>query len=107
MCFIDIQILLNYLNVYDEELREKSPCFRAICLPGMTEAYKLHVFIHLDPESELRTVFVCEGNTGALRAELEKAIEAILYEFRRRKLFEVIDQCEADMFSRISKSEAI
>jgi hypothetical protein len=95
--------LLNYLNVNDEELREKSPCFRALCLPGMNDTFKLHVFIHINSESGLRTVFVCEGNSAQLKAELEKATEAILYEFKRRKIFEVIEQCEGDMFSRISK----
>ena len=37
----DISLLINYLSANEERLAKKGPCFEALCLPGMTESFKL------------------------------------------------------------------
>lgn len=94
---------MNYINVNEDELLERTPCFEQICLPGMTESYKLHVFIHIDKETYLRTVMVCDQNSDTLKKELMQATSNIHREFTRHQIHDAIDTCESDMFSRISK----
>ena len=62
-CMSDIQIILNYIITNDERLQDTSPVFEAICLPGMTEAFKLHIFIFIEEDSNMRFVYVCEENS--------------------------------------------
>lgn len=100
---LDIAVLFNYLNANEELLRETSPLFEALCLPGMTETYKLHVYIHIDEETNLRTVFVCEEASEELKKELSNFTNEYLGQFRKEDILEAIDACESDMFSRISK----
>jgi hypothetical protein len=74
-----------------------------MCLPGMTEQFKLHIFIYVDPDTNLRFCFVCEDATETLRRELHSFALGIMQEFTRKKLLDAIEVCETDMFSRISK----
>ena len=99
----DIQIILNYIITNDERLQDTSPVFEAICLPGMTEAFKLHVFIYIEEESNLRFVYVCEENTKELMEELRVSVESTIRELKGQKLIDAIEMCETDMFSKISK----
>ena len=100
----DIQILHNYIITNDERLQDTSPVFETICLPGMTEAFKLHVFIYIEEESNLRFVYVCEDNSKGLMEELRLSVEGIIRELKAQKLIDAIEMCESDMFSKISKT---
>ena len=40
----DVNVLLNFVKTNQDSLRLLQPCFEEICLPGMTEEYKLPVF---------------------------------------------------------------
>jgi hypothetical protein len=40
----DINVILNFMKTNQVALRCMQPCFEEICLPGMTEEYKLPVF---------------------------------------------------------------
>lgn len=72
----------------------------------MSELFKLHLFIYVDPETNLRIIYVCEDNSPALKEELERSCKAIFTELEKRKLLEAIEMCESDMFSRISKLDS-
>ena len=96
-------MLLNYFNVHDDDLRDRSPAFEQICLPGMSEAFKLHVFLHIDDETNLRFAFVCEENNQQIKKELHGFCLSLLKDFKMKKIPEAIDISESDMFSRISK----
>jgi hypothetical protein len=69
----------------------------------MTEAYKLHIFIYIEEESNLRFVYVCEDDSKELMEELRTSIESIIRELKAQKLIDAIEVCESDMFSKISK----
>lgn len=40
----DINVILNFMKTNETALQRLQPCFEEICLPGMTEEYKLPVF---------------------------------------------------------------
>lgn len=69
----------------------------------MTESYKLHVFICIEQESNLRFIFVCEDNSEALMQELHGSVLNMVDEFKKQGLLEAMELCESDMFSKISK----
>jgi len=55
----------------------------------MTEAYKLQIFLHIDEETNLRTVFVCdpeafekESTDSAAFLEIHRFTERYLDEFK-------------------------
>ena len=87
----------------DERLQDSSPVFETLCLPGMTESFKLHVFIYIEEESNLRFIYVCEEGPKELMEELRVSVEATIRELKAQKLIDAIELCESDMFSKISK----
>lgn len=50
----DVNAILNFIKTNQEPLRRLQPCFEEICLPGMTEEYKLPIFFKYD-EKRLKT----------------------------------------------------
>lgn len=40
----DINVIINFMKTNQSHLRRLQPCFEEICLPGMTDEYKLPVF---------------------------------------------------------------
>ena len=96
-------MLFNYIDANFDELLEHSPSFRTLCLPGMTESFKLHVFFFIDEETNLRYVFVCEDNSEALQDELHGCVVKMMEDFGKKKVPQAIDVSESDMFSRLSK----
>ena len=69
----------------------------------MTESYKLRVFICIEPDSNLRFIFVCEDNSESLKQELHGSVLNMIDEFKKQGLLEAMELCESDMFSKISK----
>jgi hypothetical protein len=69
----------------------------------MTESYKLHVFICIESDSNLRFIFVCEDNSESLMQELHGSVLNMVDEFKKQGLLEAMELCESDMFSKISK----
>ena len=64
--------MFNYINTNEDYLIDNSPVFETMCLPGMTEQFKLYIYIHIDPESNIRFIFVCEENSKAKKEMLDK-----------------------------------
>ena len=60
---LDISLLLNYILTNDDYLQTSSPVFTTLCLPGMSESFKLHIYIYVEEESNLRFVYVCDDNS--------------------------------------------
>ena len=48
-----------------------------MCLPGMTEDYRLQVYFRTDQNSNLKIAFVCEDETPTLRNELDETTSSI------------------------------
>ena len=41
---VDINLMLQYSIEHDEKLRKSAPLFFDMCVPGLTEDYKMKVF---------------------------------------------------------------
>ncbi len=48
----------------------------------MTEGFKLHVFIYIEEESNLRFIYVCEDNPKELMEELKTSVENTIRELK-------------------------
>jgi hypothetical protein len=59
----------------------------------MTETYKLHVFICIEPDSNLRFIFVCDGNIESLKQELHGSVLNMIDEFKKQGLLEAMELC--------------
>ena len=42
----DINVLLNFLAEHNSKLRRRAPCFFNVCVPGLSEGFKMSVFFH-------------------------------------------------------------
>lgn len=56
LIYVDINMILNYVNTNHHKLKLQGATFIHICLPGMTEENKLNLFIRMDSESVARIV---------------------------------------------------
>jgi hypothetical protein len=78
--------LLNYVTNNQQRLKDKSPLFENVCLPGMTEDYKLSIYFRIEQESSLKLVFVCEETSPLLMREIEECAELMYREFDNNKI---------------------
>ena len=69
-----------------QRLQSKQFLFESICMPGMTEDYKLSVFFHLEEYSSLKLIYVCEEETPDLLKEFEESAELMFKEFEKKKI---------------------
>jgi hypothetical protein len=60
-------MIFNFIHTNLPRLKQKSPAFELLCLPGLTEEYKVNLFIHLESDSALKIVFSSDENTPELR----------------------------------------
>ena len=42
----DINLLINFMTEHSRRLKKRAPCFFSICIPGLTEEFKMSVFFH-------------------------------------------------------------
>ena len=68
---VDINILHSYTktNLKDRHIDDVS-FFKEICLPGMTEDFKLPVLYTYSQKSDLKIVYVCEERNEKIRVKL-------------------------------------
>ena len=78
----DINIILNYIEVNKEKLIN-TKTFEAICIPGLTEDYKLNLFIHYDKAQLLKLIYISQDNNQELWEELHKFAEQVFEEFEK------------------------
>lgn len=62
-------MILNYINANQAKIKLRSPCFEQLCLPGLTEEFRLNMFVHLEENTNLKIVFISEENTDELKEE--------------------------------------
>eukprot|EP00347_Sterkiella_histriomuscorum_P024317 403331550 len=77
----------------------------AIISSGMSEDYRLNLFIQTEAYSTVKIVFVTETNTPEIYHELEKYSSQIFNTLHQRKIIEVIEESELQMFEKINMRE--
>ena len=63
------------MNEHLRRLKKRAPCFFGICVPGLTEDYKMSVFFHTSNRASrqfgLQLVIVTEEASAALMDKFE------------------------------------
>jgi hypothetical protein len=58
---VDVNVVLNFVAAHEANLQRRAPCFVNMCMPGLTEDYKMSVFFNFSkPDASLRYVIVAE-----------------------------------------------
>lgn len=86
----DISMILNFINTNLPRLKQKSPSFELLCLPGLTEEYKVNLFIHLEPDSALKIIFASDESTPELRQEFDILCMAIKRDFEEVEVLDIL-----------------
>ena len=120
----DINCILNFIKTNSQQLRKLQPCFEELCLPGMTEEYKLPVFfkyneakvkgakkdgnsggatvpinvLDKEPHSTLKLVFVCEDSNPRCLDHLNRISDAIFRDLASENLVDFMEKSENKMF---------
>jgi len=60
----DISMLVNFVKEHDNRLLKRAPCFFNLCVPSITEEYKISVFFHTSKKKKsefgIRLLIVAE-----------------------------------------------
>ena len=57
----DINLVLNFVKAHEVNLKKRVPCFVNMCLPGLTEDYKMSLFFNISkPDTGLSLIIVAE-----------------------------------------------
>lgn len=74
----DIIVLQTFLIEHDLRLKKRAPCFFNMCIPGLTESYKMSVFYHTNNTqrgNSLKLVILTEEASAALVDKFEAIAE--------------------------------
>ena len=74
-------MILNFINTNLPKLKQSTPCFESLCLPGLTEEYKLNIFLHLESETALKVIFASDENSNEILEDFENVSKMIVKEF--------------------------
>ena len=103
----DINLLINFMTEHQRRLKKRAPCFFSICIPGLTEEFKMSVFFHtsnrISGQFGLRLVIVCEEANAQLMDKFENVAENIFQQLNLESTIERIDHLEKQMYTRMSK----
>ena len=94
----DINLILNYCKTYDEYLKQNSPVFVQICLPGLGDDFKVSAFIHKDKEHPLALVFIVEEQTVELQDLFTNRSTVIFEHLHANRLSIALAKSENYMF---------
>lgn len=96
----DIHLLIHYIKTNYQNLAIEQPLFAkngGICMPGMTEQYKLAVFFHFDKVSNLKMVYVCEEASPDLYEHLVGFGDSLFSQFNSKNLASTVLLYENNM----------
>jgi hypothetical protein len=98
----DINILHNYTktNLKDRDEADKS-FVREICLPGMTEDFRLPVLYTYCSRSDLKICYVCEEITPESQKKLTGISNRIFSDLYLDKLISFLEHSEIIMFNEV------
>lgn len=71
----DINLLVNFMTEHSKRLKKRAPCFFSMCMPGLTEDFKMSVFFHtsnrVSGQFGLKLVIVTEEASASLMDRFE------------------------------------
>lgn len=94
---LDIAVLLNFVSEHDSRLVKRAPCFFSLCLPSITEEYKIQVFYHTSKKAKqfgVRFLIVAEEATAELMDGFEDSFKRLMVQFTFNSSMPVLSQLE-------------
>jgi len=95
------------MTEHSRRLKKRAPCFFSICVPGLTEEFKMSVFFHtsnrVGGQFGLRVVIVAEEASAALMDRFESIAENIFTQLNLESTIERIEHLEKQMYTKQSK----
>ena len=71
-------MIMNFINTNLHNLKMRTPSFELLCLPGLTEEYKLNLFVHFEKDTPLKIIFASDENGEDLMQEFERVANKII-----------------------------
>ena len=72
----DINCLIYYMTEHQSRLKKRAPCFANMCVPGLTEEFKMSVFFHVSnriPNKDaLKLIIVTEEANYSMCEQFER-----------------------------------
>lgn len=82
---LDINMLVNFMKEHDHRLLKRAPCFFNLCVPCITEEYKLSIFFNTSKKKRsqygVRLLIVAEEATAELSDQFEDSFRRMLEHF--------------------------
>jgi len=103
LLLLDINMLVNFMKEHDHRLLKRAPCFFNLCVPCITEEYKLSIFFHTSKKKKnifgLRLLIIAEEATSELMDSFEVSFNKMLEQFSAMNSIELFHQLEERMFT--------
>lgn len=100
----DIIVLLTFLTEHAGRLKKRAPCFFNMCVPSLTENYKMSVFFHTSNRQAqgfgLRVAIVTEEASAKLVDKFEVMAEKFFKQLNLELTINRIKALEERMFER-------
>jgi hypothetical protein len=110
----DIAVVMTFLTEHEARLKKRAPCFFNMCVPSLTENYKMSVFFHTSESSDRRTrgfgirvAIVTEEASASLVDKFEKVAENLFKQLNLEMTISKIKAQEDKMFERQRKSKPL
>ena len=103
----DIIVLLTFLTEHAERLKKRAPCFFNMCVPSLTENYKMSVFFNTSNRQAgfgLRVAIVTEEASAKLVDKFEIMADKLFKQLNLELTINRIKALEQKMFEKQRKS---
>ena len=95
------------MTEHSRRLLKRAPCFFSLCIPGLTEEFKMSVFFHTSSTVKnqfgLKLLIVAEESTANLMETFETAANNIFTQLNLESTIDRIDHLEKQMYTKLSK----
>jgi hypothetical protein len=98
----DIAVIMTFLTEHENRLKKRAPCFFNMCVPSMSENYKMSVFFHTSSRNPrtfgLRLAIVTDEASAALLDRFEGMADRLFKQLELEMTITRIKSLEEKMF---------
>lgn len=98
----DIAVIMTFLTEHENRLKKRAPCFFNMCVPSLSENYKMSVFFHTSSTRGfgLRLAIVTEEATADLLDKFESTADKLFKQLNLEMTIARIKATEEQMFEK-------
>lgn len=101
-------MLMNFVREHDNRLLKRAPCFFNLCVPSITEEYKISIFFHTSKKRKtdfgVKMLIVADEATSELMDSFEESFKRMQQHWALLNSIEVFKFLEQKMFQPDCKS---